>query len=235
MIIQWHRVELPALLLLALGGCSIWAFAEIADAVLEGEAHAFDEAVIVALRDPADHADPLGPPWLEEMLRDLTALGGVAVLVTITLAVVAYLLIMQKRRIAVFVLAAVCGGLLLSTLFKAAFDRPRPELVAQHAYVSTASFPSGHSMMAAVTYLTLGALLARIHRRRAAKLYFLSLAALLTCAVGLSRIYLGVHWPTDVLAGWAAGASWAIACWLAALWLQQSRRVESTADEPGPA
>jgi undecaprenyl-diphosphatase len=164
------------------------------------------------------------------MARDFTALGGVAVLLMITLAVVGYLILADKQRIAVFVFAAVCGGLVLSSLFKTAFDRPRPDLVPHLSYVYSASFPSGHSMMSAITYLTLGALLARIHKGRALKIYFLGLAMLLTFAIGLSRIYLGVHWPTDVIAGWAAGASWAILCWLVALWLQQRRVVEPEAN-----
>jgi undecaprenyl-diphosphatase len=149
----------------------------------------------------------------------------------LTFATVGYLVLADKRRIAMFVLVAVCGGLVLSALFKTTFDRPRPELVPHLSHVYSASFPSGHSMMSAITYLTLGTLLARIHKRRALKIYFLGLAMLLTFAVGISRVYLGVHWPTDVVAGWAAGASWAILCWLVALWLQQRRVVEPEAGE----
>ena len=117
--------------------------------------------------------------------------------------------------------------MLLSTLFKSAFDRARPDLVAHHAQVYSASFPSCHSMMSAVVYLTLGALLARMHEGRRVKAFFLATAAFITMLVGISRVYLGVHWPTDVLAGWSAGAAWAIACWLAALWFQQRGAVES--------
>ena len=81
-------------------------------------------------------------------------------------------------------------------------------------------------MMAAVTYLTLAALLARVQPTRALKIYLFALAALITVLVGVSRVYLGVHWPTDVLAGWTAGAAWALGCWLVALWLAQRRGEE---------
>jgi undecaprenyl-diphosphatase len=121
--------------------------------------------------------------------------------------------------------------MLLSTLLKMGFDRPRPDLVPHGALVYTASFPSGHATLSAVVYLTLGALLARVQPRLVLKLYLLGLAILLTVMVGVSRVYLGVHWPTDVLAGWAVGAAWALLCWATALWLQRRGRVEG----PGPA
>jgi undecaprenyl-diphosphatase len=231
---QLHRVELPVLILLALVAAGVWVFAAVADAVVEGASRTLDVAVIVAMRNPANLSDPIGPRWVEEMARDFTALGGVAVLLMLTLATVGYLILADRRRIAVFVLVAVCGGMVLSSLFKTAFDRPRPDLVPHLSYVYSTSFPSGHSMMSAVAYLTLGTLLARIHKRRAVKIYFLGLATLLTLAIGISRIYLGVHWPTDVVAGWAAGATWAILCWLIALWLQQRRVVEPEAETTAP-
>jgi undecaprenyl-diphosphatase len=118
--------------------------------------------------------------------------------------------------------------MLLSTLLKLGFERPRPDLVPHAVVVYTASFPSGHAMLSAVTWLTLGALLMRVEPRRRVKAYVLALAVLTTLLVGASRIYLGVHWPTDVLAGWCIGAAWALMCWLAALWLQRRGRVEET-------
>lgn len=218
--------ELPVLVLIAAGSAAIWAFVEVADEVAEGETRAFDEFLLRGLREPLDLADPIGPRWLEEMARDFTALGGVGVLTLIAGACVGYLALMRKPHAAWFVLAAIAGGMVLSTLFKSGFDRARPDIVAHHAHVYTASFPSGHSMMAAVVYLTLGALLARMHQGRAVKAFLLALAACITVLVGFSRVYLGVHWPTDVLAGWAAGAAWAIACWLLALRFQQRGAVE---------
>jgi undecaprenyl-diphosphatase len=223
---QLARFELPVLLLLGAGSAAIWAFIEIAENVSDGGSHEFDKRVLLTLRSGTDTADPVGPRWLEEMARDFTGLGGVGILSLVTAASVVYLLLMRKRHAAVFVVAAVVGGIVLSTLFKTGFDRPRPDLVAHLSLIYTASFPSGHSMMSAVTYLTLGALLARLHKDWAVKVFFLCTAILVSVLVGLSRVYLGVHWPTDVLAGWTAGAAWASLCWLAALWFQKRGTVE---------
>jgi undecaprenyl-diphosphatase len=226
------RREFALLAALAVAATGIWGFAELASEVLEGETHAFDERVLLGLRSAADRSDPLGPGWLEELMRDVTSLGSTGVLTFITLAAAGFLALNRKTHAALFVVAAVGGGMLLSTLLKIGFDRPRPDLVPHGATVYTASFPSGHAMLSAVVYLTLGALLARVQPRRLLKLYLLGLAILLTVAVGASRVYLGVHWPTDVVAGWAVGAAWALLCWAAALWLQRQGRVEPDDLEP---
>ena len=214
------------LALFGLASAAVWAFIEIAEEVGEGASHEFDQRVLRALRNPVDPSDPIGPRWLEELARDFTGLGGVGILGLITAASVVYLLMMRKRHAAVFVAAAVGGGMLLSSLFKAGFDRPRPDLVPHLAYVYTTSFPSGHSMMSAVAYLTLGALLARLHHGRGVQTFIVAVAILITLMVGASRVYLGVHWPTDVLAGWAAGAAWACVCWLVALRFQERGALE---------
>jgi undecaprenyl-diphosphatase len=234
-IVRWAEREFAVLAALALAAAAAWGFAELAGEVLEGDTHAFDERILLALRSASDRSDPLGPGWLEELMRDITALGSTGILTFITLAVAGFLALDRKAHAALFVVVAVGGGMLLSTLLKMGFDRPRPDLVPHGAIVYTASFPSGHSMLAAVVYLTLGALLARVQPRLVLKLYLLGLAILLTVAVGASRVYLGVHWPTDVLAGWAVGAAWALFCWAAALWLQRRGQVESPGPDPGAA
>lgn len=218
--------ELATLLLIACVAGGVWGFAELADEVAEGETQSFDEALLLSFRNPLDKTDPLGPKWVEEIGRDLTAFGGVAVLTSLTFIVAAFLWLRNQGGTACFLLLAVGSGMLMSTSMKQVFDRPRPELVPHGSYVYTKSFPSGHSAMAAVTYLTLGALLARVQHQRRMKAYLIIVASLLSFAVGISRVYLGVHWPTDVLAGWTVGATWAAACWLALRWSQkQPRRV----------
>ena len=198
-------------LLAALFG-AIWLFVELAEEMAEGETHALDRALLLALRSPADPADPLGPAWLGTVMRDITALGGLTVLGFVTLAVAGLLWFQSRHRSAGLLLLAITGGQLFSHVAKWVFDRPRPDLVPHGTLVTSASFPSGHSMMAAVVWLTLAALVTRGQPRRALRLYITALAIAVTLAVGFSRVWLGVHWPTDVLAGWAAGAAWALIC-----------------------
>jgi undecaprenyl-diphosphatase len=230
----WRRARpyleqrtLAVVLLVSLCG---WAFAELADEMREGATGAFDRAVLLALRDPLDPSDPLGPGWVEEFVRDVTALGGVGVLAYVTFAAAGYLLLLGRAGSMLLVLTTVFGGQAASSIFKAVFDRARPDLVPHGAEVYTASFPSGHAMMSAVVYLTLGGMLARVQPRRRLKVYVLALAVATTLAVGMSRVYLGVHWPTDVLAGWAAGAAWALSCLSLAGWLQRRGLLDPAAD-----
>ena len=226
--IGWR--ELSPLLLLCVAAGSAWMFIEIADEVLEGELHEIDTAILLALRSAPDPADPLGPGWLQEMGRDVTALGGTLVTTFVTIAAIGFLALQGKRRAAVFVAVAIASGTMLGPLLKSGFDRPRPDLVPHGSIVSSSSFPSGHSMTAAVVYLTLAAVLMRVQTRRRLQLYVLTLALLITVAVGISRVYLGVHWPSDVLAGWTAGAAWAVLCWSVALWMQKKGEVEKGPD-----
>jgi len=230
---SWLRnldlIVLLAVLALVGGGL---AFVVVADAVRGGGTQSMDEAIIRSLRRPDDPATPIGPAWMPEVGRDLTALGGVAVLVLVTIGVVGFLAIVRAYNAMWLVLAATLGGLLLSSILKNAFDRPRPELVPHLSAVYTSSFPSGHSMLSSAVYLTLGALLARLVQRVWLKVYFVGVALLVTFLVGCSRVYMGVHYPTDVLAGLCAGLSWAVLCWLTARLLRRGGAVESLAIEP---
>lgn len=220
---QWlaERADLWLLLAVLVPVLAIWAFIELADEVVEGETDRVDRRVLLVLRNPADLSDPIGPRWLEEAARDVSALGGVMVLTLLTVAVAGFLLLRRRYRALVFLLVAVIGGTLVSSILKEAFDRPRPDIVPHLAHVSTASFPSGHSMLSAVVYLTLGALLSRLIGDRRSRVYALIMAILTSVLVGVSRVYVGVHYPSDVLAGWTAGLAWAVLCWLAAYRLQQ--------------
>jgi len=224
---QWLRRREIAVLLasfVAIGG--VWAFIALADEVKERDTQRFDERIILALRRPGNLAVPIGPPWLHEMGRDMTALGGVAVLSLMTFAVLGFLWMRGKTHALVYVLASTLGGLALSSLLKWLIRRDRPSLVPHLSIVSSSSFPSGHSMMSAIVYLTLGSLLARFVAEWRLKIYFITLAMLLTGLVGVSRVYMGVHYPTDVLAGWTAGLGWASICWLGARYLQHQGAFE---------
>ena len=226
---RWLRLgqrEIGLLAIILLTAGLLLGFGLIAAEVMEGDTGTFDRTVLLALRNPADPSDPIGPAWVEEMARDITSLGSITVLVLVAVAVISFLALSRQRAAALLVLIAVGGGTLLSSLLKVGFARPRPELVPHAVQVYTASFPSGHAMLSAVTYLTLGALLTRVQSKRRVKTYLLTLAVILTLLIGLSRIYLGVHWPTDVLAGWCVGSAWAMLCWLVALWLQYRGKIE---------
>ncbi len=214
---------------------AVLAFVKIADLVVDGSSQRFDDRVIRALRDPADPADPIGPPALAEAARDLTALGGFTVLGLITAAVGAYFLLSGRPHAYWLLLASVGGGGLLSQGLKSLFDRPRPALVPHLSYVTSSSFPSGHSMLATCTYLTLGTLLSGVMRAPWARHYVLTLAMLASLLVGVSRVFLGVHYPTDVLAGWAVGLAWANLCLLASQALQSRGLVEGPDRDDRPA
>lgn len=221
--------EVGPLIAVFFGAALVLGFGFLASEVVEGDTRDFDMAVLMAFRTPGLPEDLLGPPWVEEMVRDVTALGSYAFILIIVAASVGYLLLVHKYALALLVIAAELGGMLISTLLKTAFDRPRPDI--EHAArVFTTSFPSGHATLSAVTFLTLGALLTRTSADERVKLYFIALAVFLTVIVGTSRVYLGVHYPSDVLAGWCIGSAWAVLCWVVALWLQRRGNVERAQD-----
>lgn len=195
-------------LLLCLSGLGLFAF--IGDEIREGENWRLDSAVLLALRRPDNLSVPIGPKWLEQSAIDASALGGFTLVWFLSIAVVVFLLVIRRRTEAALLAAAFTGSALLNAGLKLLFHRPRPEVVPHLTQVSNDSFPSGHAMISAATYLTIGVLLAHTQSRLAAKVYLVALAIVLVVAVGLSRLYLGVHWPSDVMAGWSVGSAWAI-------------------------
>lgn len=227
------REEPRILVLIAVIAPALFLFLHLASELAEGETMAFDRAILLALRTPGRPWEPIGPHWLLKAMTEISVLGGGTILTLITAIVAGYLLVARRPATALLVIGAVAGGAILSAVLKTIFERPRPELVAHLVNVSSASFPSGHAMNSTVTYLALGTLLAKAERSRALRLYLFATAVLLAVLVGFSRIYLGVHWPTDVVAGWCVGSVWALTCSLLAEYLQQRRVIESRTGSPG--
>jgi undecaprenyl-diphosphatase len=209
-------------------------FLKFASEVSEGDTMAFDRWAMLALRHPERLDVPDGPAWFAYAMRDITALGGAAGLTLITLMVTGFLLAARKFATAGFLFAAIAGGAVLSNVLKAVFMRARPTIVPHLVVVDASSFPSGHAMNSAIVFLTLGALLTRTQKSRAVRLYLVAVAILLTLLVGFSRVYLGVHWPSDVIAGWIVGAAWATFCLAIARLLQARRQIEQPDEESPP-
>ncbi len=215
-------------LLVGLGSCVLlFAFFALAGEVSEGDTQAFDVKILQALRSQTDPAKPIGPPWIEETLIDLTALGGSAILGLVVVSIAGFLVLQGRSRTALVIVMTAVSGELLNAVMKEAFNRARPSVVPHLRVVYTTSFPSGHAMESAIVYLTLGAILMRVADRRLTKLYCLGIAVLLTALTGMSRVYLGVHYPTDVLGGWIVGFAWASICWVAAQQFEGAAQIEA--------
>jgi len=221
-VIGFAKRETSLLMALLAAGLALWGFLHIAEEMGEGDTRPFDTAVLLAMRTGDTH-DPIGPAWLEFAARDVSALGGFTVLTLLTGLAGGFLLITKKYVDALVLLAAVLGATALSESLKLGYARPRPDLLAHAVETLGSSFPSGHATLSAATYLTIGALLAHAQDRRQVKTYIHVTAILLALLIGVSRVYLGVHWPTDVLAGWCIGAAWSVLCVTLASWLTRDR------------
>jgi len=215
------------LLMLGIGVCLLlWGFLALASEVMEGDTTTLDTRILVALRKSDDPSRPIGPSWVENSLLDLTAIGGPTVLGLVVVAVVGFLVLQTRYHTAIVVLATAASGELVNSVLKNVFLRPRPDVVPHLRNVTTSSFPSGHAMESAIIYLTLGAVLMRLSERRITKVYSMGIAIALTLLVGISRVYLGVHYPTDVIAGWMFGFFWASLCWIVAKRFERETGVE---------
>ncbi|MDP3659654.1 phosphatase PAP2 family protein [Phenylobacterium sp.] len=222
-----ERLEFRTLALIVAAGACLWAFLEISDDVSENDTASLDRTLLLALRTPGHPADPIGSRTFEEAMRDVTALGGFTFLTLLVTLTVLALLFYRERRQAIVLAATVIAAQLSADLLKGIYARPRPDLVPHGSYVYSHSFPSGHSMLSAVVFLTMAAILSSLQERRSARVFILAVAVLLTVAVGISRVYLGVHWPSDVVAGWTLGAAWAFAGRLAlSVWRSRSEAAE---------
>ena len=211
---KFERREL-GWLLVGLSVCLLlWGFLALASEVMEGDTKALDTRILVSLRQADDPSRPIGPAWVESALLDLTAIGGPTVLALVVFAVVGFLALQTRYHTALVVLITAASGEVANIAIKNAFMRPRPTVVPHLREAFSTSFPSGHAMESAIIYLTLGAMLMRLAERRITKLYCMGMAIFVTFLVGMSRVYLGVHYPTDVLGGWIFGFMWASLCWL---------------------
>jgi len=214
-----HRLEFRTLAGLGAVGAALWAFLAIADEVGEQGTLSLDTRLLLMLRTPGRPSDPIGPRWFEEAMRDVTALGGFTFLTLFVVIAVACLAFYGKRRQAIVLGVTILLAEVVNDGLKVLFGRARPVLVPHESYVYSHSFPSGHSALSAATFLTTAAILSSLEQRKSAKGFVFGIAVLLTAAIGLSRVYLGVHWPSDVVGGWALGATWALAARLAlSLW-----------------
>jgi undecaprenyl-diphosphatase len=205
-------------LVVGIGVCLLlWGFLALASEVMEGDTTTLDTTILRALRKAGDPSRTIGPAWLQGALLDLTAIGGPTVLWLVVLSVVGFLLLQARYRTALVVMATAASGDVVNLVLKNVFLRPRPDVVPHLRDVSgTTSFPSGHAMESAIIYLTLGAMLMQLAERRVTKIYCIGLAVFLTLVVGITRVFLGVHYPTDVVAGWMFGFFWASLCWIVA-------------------
>lgn len=233
-LIRFARAEVAALAALLVMTLGVMTFVEVADDATEADGQAFDQAVLHAVQPVP--GDPRGPWWVQEAAADLTALGGISVLTMFALIALTFLLIQRKRLSAALLVIGLLGGVALSEGLKALFGRARPPEAFQAVETLNASFPSGHALLSTVFYLTLGVMLTRAFPQRRLKTFVLGAAILIALLIGLTRVYLGAHWASDVIAGWCAGAAWAMVLWLAAYAVQrhQARHRAGLHDAPAP-
>lgn len=217
--LRLRKLERHEITWLVVGACVcllLWGFLSLADEVMEGDTATIDARILRAFRKADDPSRPIGPDWVENSLLDLTALGGPTVLGLMVVSVAGFLLLQTRYHSALVVLGTAASGEIANMAMKNVFLRPRPTIVPHLRDVSSTSFPSGHAMESAIIYLTLGAMLMRLAKRRLTKIYCIGMAVFMTLLVGISRVYLGVHYPTDVVAGWMFGFFWASLCWIVA-------------------
>ncbi|WP_293797384.1 phosphatase PAP2 family protein [uncultured Bosea sp.] len=183
-------------------------FLGLALLIVSGHSFSVDTTLIMLFRDAANPAVPLGPAWFHEAVRDMTALGSFVGLFFMALTATLALWLCGYRHLAIGLVVSLVAAFLASTVLKIAIARQRPDIVEHAALTFTASFPSGHAFLSAATLLTIASFVGLATRRTDIARFCMVMAVILTGLIGLSRIYLGVHWPTDVLGGWCLGMVW---------------------------
>ena len=219
--------EIKILLVLLTLFLSLFVFINVGILVTNGTTRQFDESIIKYFRVEGNNSESVGPAFLTESMRDITSLGGETVITIITIFVVGFLFLQKRYDAMWLVLVATIGGALISIGLKEFYGRERPDISYRLINVTPLSFPSGHSMMSAIVYLTQAAIIARIQKNKKIRIYILSAALFLTFIIGVSRVYLGVHYPTDVIGGWTIGLAWASFCWFIAWYLQRRNKLKT--------
>jgi len=215
----------PSLILLAVA--ALLLAGHIAEEIAEGDTFASDRAVLLAMRTPGDLAQPIGPAWLLQSAIDISALGGFTLLWIFGAAGIGYLALRRRRAEAAWLGASLIGASVLDSVLKGVFHRARPDVTPHLVHVSSASFPSGHATISAAVYLSLGLMLAETDPHRIGRVFLVAFMCLIVVLIGCSRVYLGVHWPSDVVAGWCIGAVWALLVFAAMRWLRRRRPLAS--------
>jgi undecaprenyl-diphosphatase len=183
----------------------------------------FDSNILLAMRHGTAHGAAIGPVWLKQAMVDITAMGGETVLVIVVTITAGFLAAKRHWLTMALVLGGTISGSIAVAIAKGLIGRARPALTDHLVQVTSASFPSGHAANSAIIYLTIAFLIVQIVEERRARIYILATAAVLVTAIGFSRVYLGVHWPSDVLAGWSFGTLWALAWWALGAWARLRR------------
>lgn len=218
---EWPRDITWPFVALAFTALSL-LIAAFATEKLSGGSISLDQFLLLLFRRTGDLAQPLGPDWLRGAARDVTALGSYAVLISLAAVVAAFLALTGKHRQAAVIVVAVLGAIGANSLLKLGIARQRPDVLLHGVTVYTPSFPSGHAAASAGLYLTLVALLARTLSSHGPKIYLGATGLLLVVLIGASRIYLGVHYPTDILAGWLVGSVWSAVSWTLLMRLERA-------------
>ncbi len=211
---KWVKAEPIVLGSIFVIVCCLWGFLRLATKIMGQQDLYYDQKILLSMRQSIDLAEPIGPLFLKDAMVDLSALGSVSVALVIFVTVLGLLLIQRQHRLVIFMTLSIFGGSALSIFLKTLFMRSRPDLIPHLTPAHYYSFPSGHSMTATVVYFTLAMVLSEAAHEKIIKHYILICAILIIGIVGISRVYIGVHWPSDVLGGWMMGTAWALLCWL---------------------
>lgn len=209
MVVAEDRLPWRYILAVMVFGLMGFLVLELWSEIDEGDARAIDRAILLAFRNPADTTSLIGPGWIEQVTKDITTLGSPAVLVLAVFGAAGFMVARRSYRMAAIVIAASASGSLVVVLLKGVFDRARPDVVTRLVEETSMSFPSGHAANSAIIYLTIAVLFVRVEQSLRTRIFALALGILVVLSIGISRLALGVHWPTDVVAGWLIGAVWA--------------------------